>query len=124
MDFMQKIKVMIVEDELIIAINIQRQLMMSVNLNVMKPIAKGEKAVEVAKTERPDLILMDILLANKMNGVEAAREILNVYDPVIVFASGFIDDEDISEQINDLHAYKLRKPYEAETVKRMIEEIF
>lgn len=121
---MQKIKVMIVEDELIIAINIQRQLMMSVNLNVMKPIAKGEKAVEVAKTERPDLILMDILLANKMNGVEAAREILNVYDPVIVFASGFIDDEDISEQINDLHAYKLRKPYEAETVKRMIEEIF
>jgi CheY-like chemotaxis protein len=73
------IKILVVEDELIVAADIKHQLMNDSNRTVLDLVSKGEKAIEVAITERPDVILMDIVLGTKMNGLEAAREILNVF---------------------------------------------
>lgn len=117
------IKILIVEDELLVALNLKLQLMNPSSRTVLEPVSKGEKAIEVAKTERPDIILMDIVLGTKMNGLEAAREILNIYNPVIIFASGYIDDK-ISNEIDSFKAFKLRKPYKIEDVNNIIETVF
>ena len=82
------LKVLVVEDEIFVAINLKQQLMQYFALNVLTPVAKGEKAVEVAEAERPDLIFMDIILSTNVTGIEAARKILNIYNPVIIFTSG------------------------------------
>jgi CheY-like chemotaxis protein len=117
------IKILVVEDELIVAADIKRQLMNDSNRTVLDLVSKGEKAIEVAITERPDVILMDIVLGTKMNGLEAAREILSIYKPVIIFVSGYIDDK-ISNEIDSFMAFKLRKPYKIKEVNAIIEAVF
>lgn len=117
------IKVLVVEDEIIVAASIKQQLTNSLDLNVLKPVGKGEKAIEVAVSERPDVILMDIVLSTDMNGVEAAREILSIYNPVIIFASGYIDQK-ISDEIDSLKAFKLYKPYKLEDITTIINTAF
>jgi CheY-like chemotaxis protein len=116
------IKILVVEDEVLVAADIKRQLMHYSNRTV-DHVSKGEKAVEVANIERPDIILMDIVLGTKMNGLEAAREILNIYKPVIIFASGYIDDK-ISNEIDSFNAFKLKKPYSIKDVNKIIEAVF
>lgn len=113
------IKILIVEDELLVALNLKLQLMNPSSRTVLEPVSKGEKAIEVAKTERPDIILMDIVLGAKMNGLEAAKEILNIYSPVLIFTSGYIDDK-ISNEIDSFKAFKLKKPYQIEDVNKII----
>ena len=58
-----------------------------------------------------------------MNGLEADREILNIYKPVIIFASGYIDNK-ISNEIDSFMAFKLRKPYKIKEVNAIIETVF
>ncbi|HZW39175.1 MAG TPA: response regulator [Ignavibacteriaceae bacterium] len=117
------IKILIVEDEMIVAFDLKQQLMTIPNHTVVDTVGKGDKAIEVAKLKKPDLILMDIVLGKKMNGLTAAREILNIYNPVIIFTSGFIDDK-ISDEITSMNAFMLRKPYNVSDINGIIEEVF
>ena len=71
-----KFKVLIVEDELLTAKSLKMDLE-KLGLDVLDPIAKGEDSVPVAIQENPDLILMDIRLADGLDGIEAAEEILS-----------------------------------------------
>ena len=117
------LKVLVVEDEIFVAINLKQQLMQYFTLNVLTPVAKGEKAVEVAQAERPDLIFMDIILSTKVTGIEAARAILSIYNPVIIFTSGYIDEK-ISREIEKLHALGVKKPYDFNDLKDIIVKYF
>ena len=63
------------------------------NFNVIKPVGTGEKAIKVAQEENPEVILMDIRLASKMSGIEAAREILLFSDAYIIFMTGYLDEK-------------------------------
>mgnify|MGYP000877125902 CR=1 FL=1 len=67
-------KVLIVEDEAISALLIQKKLA-AAGLDVLPPVATGEKAVELALNEKPDIVFMDIRLAGRMDGIEAAGRI-------------------------------------------------
>ena len=51
----------------------------------LEAVAYGEKAVERAGDQHPDLVLMDINLAGKMDGIEAARLIRERYDIPLFF---------------------------------------
>jgi CheY-like chemotaxis protein len=112
------LKVLIVEDELFVAMDLKRQIIKHLGFIVLTPVGIGETAVEVAEKERPDIIFMDIVLSSRMNGVEAARRIKNIYHPLIIFTSGYID-ETISAEIDSLNAHKIFKPYEFEAVKNI-----
>ncbi|MBI5664847.1 MAG: response regulator [Nitrospirae bacterium] len=71
---MAKARILIVEDEGIVALDIQNRLINS-GYSVCGITSSGEEAVQKTKTERPDLVLMDIKLAGKLDGLEAARQI-------------------------------------------------
>src|SRR4030067_1502632 len=81
---MSKKRIMIVEDEWIIAEDIQKCLN-KLGYAVSAIESFGEKAVQKAEEDKPDLILMDIVLKGEMDGIEAARQIYTRFGIPIVF---------------------------------------
>ena len=66
---MEKRKIMVVEDERIVARDLARQLI-DLGYDVVATAYSGEEAVEKAGEVRPDLVLMDIVLDRKMDGIQ------------------------------------------------------
>jgi CheY-like chemotaxis protein len=71
---MDKAKIMVVEDERIVARDLARQLG-DLGYDVVATAYSGEEAVEKVGEVHPDLVLMDIVLAGKMDGIQAAEKI-------------------------------------------------
>ena len=84
---MQKEKILIVEDELILAMELEMRLQ-SKNFCNIKIVTKGEQAVKSAKSFQPDVILMDIMLSGVINGIEAATQILAHKKIPIIYITG------------------------------------
>ncbi|MBN2511089.1 MAG: response regulator [Spirochaetales bacterium] len=80
--------VMIVEDEVFIAMSLEIQLK-TAGYHVCGRTATGEDAVRAAEELSPDVILMDIRLAGQIDGIEAARKILERAQPVLIFMTGY-----------------------------------
>jgi 1,2-diacylglycerol 3-beta-glucosyltransferase len=96
----RKIKILIVEDEAINAFSMQRALIMS-GYKVCELVSTGEEAVAAAKQEKPDLVIMDIILNGSVNGIEAAREIRSRSDTPILFITGY-DERKLIQQIKSI----------------------
>ncbi len=113
-------RILIVEDEEGIAIHLSF-LLTRMGYSPQEPIAYGEKAVEQAAELHPDLVLMDINLAGKMNGLEAARLIHEKYDIPSIFLSAIAPDNTIlKSQDNHPYAY-LVKPVKEPDLRAAIE---
>ncbi|MFA6923292.1 MAG: response regulator [Bacteroidales bacterium] len=100
---MAKAKILIVEDESIIAKDIQNSLL-NLNYNVPDIVNTGEKAIMAVEEHKPDLVLMDIVLKGEMNGIEAAKKIKEEYNVPVVFLTANADDAIINKA-------KLAEPY-------------
>ncbi|RLC56678.1 MAG: response regulator [Candidatus Cloacimonadota bacterium] len=119
----KKIKILIAEDEAIIVQCLKMELELH-GYEVCNFVAEGEEAIEIAKEEKPDIILMDIHLSGKMDGIEAARQIVALKDIPIIFMTGF-NDTNIHKKAQDINpvAY-LEKPIEVYDVTPIIESVF
>jgi CheY-like chemotaxis protein len=95
-----KIKVLIVEDEILIGLMLAKKLR-SYGYDIGKVETTGERAVERTGLEKPDVILMDITLAGEMNGFEAARRIKKGYGTPIIIFSGY-DERSLQEQVRTI----------------------
>lgn len=80
-------KILIVEDELIFAMELEMRLQSKDFYNT-KIVTKGEQAVKSAKSFQPDVILMDIMLPGVINGIEAAIQILAFKKIPIIYITG------------------------------------
>lgn len=101
---------MIVEDEAMTADDI-RASVEEMGYCVTSVAASGEEAVERAGQDRPDLILMDIVLGSGIDGIEAAGRIRDHQNIPIVFLTAFADDEMIERaKITEPFGYLL-KPF-------------
>jgi DNA-binding LytR/AlgR family response regulator len=107
---MSKINVLVVEDESIVSKDIQHSLK-KLGYNVVGASSTGDKAIELAGEERPDIILMDIMLKGGMNGIEAAEQIKELYSIPIVFLTAYADESTLSKaKITEPYGYIL-KPF-------------
>ncbi|MCZ7372465.1 MAG: response regulator, partial [Candidatus Methanoperedens sp.] len=88
---MEKIKILVVEDESIIAEDIRRSLE-NLGYSVPSVVSSGEAAINKAKEERPDLVLMDIMLKGKMDGIVAAGKIRSEFNIPTVYLTAYGDD--------------------------------
>jgi CheY-like chemotaxis protein len=86
----KKTRILIVEDVLVFAKQVKLRLE-SRDYMVIDIVDTGEKAIEAAKRDQPDVILMDITLNTSMTGIDAAREITKVSNIPIVFLTGNTD---------------------------------
>lgn len=89
---MDKTKIMVVEDEAIIANDIARQLK-DMGYDVVAIAYSGESAVEKVTELHPDLVLMDIVLAGKMDGIQAAEKIMALSGTPVVYLTSYADDK-------------------------------
>ncbi len=117
---MEKAKILIVEDEAIIAMEIENQLQ-SLGYEVTSIVDTGEKAIEKAEADKPDLILMDIRIKGEMDGIEAAEEVRNKYGIPVIFSTAYLDEERIERAKITMPFGYVLKPIQERDLKVTIE---
>lgn len=112
-------RVLIVEDEAIVAMALSRALP-RFGYHVCRVFASGEEAIEGVENERPDLILMDIHLVGALDGIQAADHIRARYDIPIVFMTGY-DISHIQDRTRHLtNVAHVGKPVGIQTLAEII----
>lgn len=115
-------RIAVVEDEGIVAMDISKCLT-SLGYEVSFVSDSGEKTIEMLNEYGADMILMDVELKGKINGLETARKIKENSDIPVVFLTAF-EDEATLKRIRDLSsAGYLVKPFEDEQLKMTIEKV-
>ena len=121
-NLMKKQKILIVEDEIIIALHL-KNLIRRLGKYECASVPSGEQAVELSKTFEPDLIFMDINLSGQINGIEAAKQIRTENDVPVVFVSAFTDEDTIEEAKRTNPAGYLTKPIYAHEINKTLTEL-
>jgi diguanylate cyclase (GGDEF)-like protein/PAS domain S-box-containing protein len=85
-------RILIVEDEKIIALDLQRRLE-RFGFSVVGMAASGPEAVDLAKDREPDIILMDIRLEGEMDGIEASKQIRAKFAIPVIFLTAYTDEK-------------------------------
>ena len=117
---MNKTNILVVEDESIVALDLENGLR-SLGYSVPALASSGEEAIQKAAETRPDLVLMDIRLRGDMDGVEAAGEIRARFDIPVVYLTAFADD-DIVRRARSTEPYGyLIKPFEERQLHTTVE---
>ena len=113
-------KILVVDDEAIITMQLEERLS-AMGYTVSGMAASGEDAVDKARRFRPDLVLMDIVMPGKMNGIEAAKIVTQELDIPVVFVTSYADDK-IIEQAKSVRPYGyIVKPFNELEIKAAIE---
>ncbi len=89
---MEKAKILIVEDEGIIAKDLQLRLK-DMGYNVPSIVNNGEEALKKVKEIKPNLVLMDIVLIGQMDGIETAGKIRLTADIPVIYLTAYADEE-------------------------------
>jgi PAS domain S-box-containing protein len=114
------VKILVVEDETIVAADLTEKLR-HLGYDVMGSTGLGEQAVTIATAERPTLVLMDIVLAGEMDGIEAADRIRQICNLPIIFLTAHSDSETlIRAKATGPFGYLL-KPFNAHELETHIE---
>ena len=117
---MGSIKVLIVEDENIVALEIKSRLK---KLGYMVPsvASTGEEAIRKAEAFLPDLVLMDIMLKGNIDGIEAAKQISQKMDIPVVYLTAYADNQTLERaKVTAPYGYIL-KPFEENDLRTSIE---
>ncbi len=117
---MEKARILVVEDQSIIALDLQNRLI-GLGYDVPLTLAYAEEAVRRCGDLHPDLVLMDIRLKGEMDGIQAAQMIRAEHDVPVVFLTAYSDEPTLqrAQQIEP-HGYLL-KPFEDRELRLTIE---
>jgi len=117
---MDKIRILIVEDEGLIARDIE-DMVRNAGYEVCAVVGTGEDAVGKAETTHPDLILMDIILRGEMDGVEAAEKIREGFNIPVIYLTAHTDENTLQRaKLTEPLGYTL-KPVEQKELMTVIE---
>ncbi len=117
---MEKKKILIVEDERIVAEDIKTKLEY-VGYAVAGIASSGEESVKKAEKLQPDLVLMDIVLEGKMDGIEAAAQILYRFNIPVVYLTAYSDERTLKKAKATEPFGFIIKPFEAQDLFTAIE---
>jgi AmiR/NasT family two-component response regulator len=112
-------RVMLVEDEGIVAMDIQHRLE-KLKYQIVGHAVSGDEAVRLANETLPDLILMDVKLRGPIDGIEAAALIHSTLDVPIIYLTAFADETTLERaRLTQAYGY-LIKPFEDHELKSAI----
>ena len=120
---MAKKRIMVVEDEGITAMRIQRS-MEDTGYTVTSIVISGEEAIEKAEEDKPDLVVMDILLSGKMNGIEAAGKINSRFNIPVVYLTAYSDEKMIKTIKKTEPLGYIIKPFDERELRIVVEIAF
>lgn len=117
---MSDVRILIVEDAGVIALDIQRTLA-QLGYLVAGVAASKDEAIRLARQTRPDVVLMDIKLGNDMAGIDAATAIRQELDIPIIYLTAYGDEETLRRaRLSEPYGYLL-KPFEPRELAVAIE---
>ena len=117
---MSQARILIVEDELVVARDIARQLAL-LGYEPAAQTPRGEEAIVLAEQLRPDLVLMDIRLAGQMDGIAAAQVIRERFAIPVVFLTAFAGNGILERaKVTEPFGYII-KPFQDSELRTVIE---
>jgi len=119
----EKKRILIVEDAGIVAMELRR-ILDGLGYTVTGIAGSGEEAITMCLASRPDLILMDIKLPGKLNGIEASKEIRKSVAVPVIFTTAYSDSETIEEVQKTFPFGFVIKPYREKDLLVAIETAF
>jgi len=115
-----ELRALIVEDETLIAEELGERLS-HLGFSVIAMVDSAEEGIAIATRERPDLVLMDIRLKGKKDGVEAAKEIRSQVDVPIVYLTAYSDQLTVDRVRGSEHDAFLLKPFQGRELQTTID---
>jgi len=107
---MYRPKIMIVEDEIVVAMELEEKLR-AMGYFVGAIVSSGEDAVSEVEVNRPDLVLMDVRLQGEMDGIQAAELIRQRHNVPVIYLTAYADDATLQRaKITEPYGY-LVKPF-------------
>lgn len=114
-----KVRVLIVEDEAIVALDIKSALK-KLGHDVVKNVSNYDDALMAVNEHDIDIILMDVDLKNSKDGIETAKAIKTIKDIPLIYLTAFSDEETISRAVETNPVGYLNKPFRREELKSNI----
>lgn len=107
---MEKLNIFIVEDESIVAKDIQNNLI-KLGYNVLGIANNGNDAIEQIKSLNPDVVLMDIMIKGDLTGIEVAEQLRKFVNVPVIFLTAYADESTLSRaKVTEPYGYIL-KPF-------------
>jgi response regulator RpfG family c-di-GMP phosphodiesterase len=120
---MPPIKILVVEDESLVAKDIHNMLL-GRGYEVVGVLSTGEAALESVSASRPDLVLMDIVLKGDIDGIAAARTIWETHGVPVVYLTAYADETTLARaKVTEPFGYIL-KPFDERELQTTIEMAF
>ena len=115
----KKLRVMIVEDEPITAID-EHEIISGFGYEVTGIYFSAAVALEKIDQDKPDLVVMDIMLSGPTNGLEAAAQIRQHYNLPIIFVSAITNTLGELKSEDQKGIYFVQKPYTERSLSKAI----
>lgn len=116
-------KVLIVEDDMIIAMVLERMIV-KLNHIVLDKVLEGKQAIRCANEHDPDLILMDIQLKDDVDGITAMEEIRKNSEVPVIYITGNSDQFNVNRAKATGYVEYMVKPIQMSDLKECIEKAF
>ncbi|MEQ8239597.1 MAG: response regulator [Cyclobacteriaceae bacterium] len=117
---MSKVKILVVEDEVVIADNIC-MILEDLGYEALEPAMDYEEALQICEEEHPDLAILDIQLAGKKDGIDLAWKIREEYDIPFIFLTSNSDKATVERAKKVAPPAYLLKPFNKEDLYVSIE---
>jgi len=113
-------RIMVVDDEAIVTTQLEESLT-SMGYEVIGSVYSGKEAVEMARRLRPDLVLMDIVMPGRLNGIDASVIVKKELDIPVIFLTAYADDNLINRARDSEPFGYILKPFQEREIKAAIE---
>lgn len=117
---MYKTKILIVEDEAVIAMELEDRLD-QMGYSVIGMASNGEVAIRKIASKKPDLILMDINLRGPLDGIEVTREVNARFDVPVIYVTAYSDDATLRKARETAPSGFLFKPFRDNELRAALE---
>jgi CheY-like chemotaxis protein len=110
-------RILIIEDNALLAIELE-ELIESLGHRPIGPVATGAQAIDLAKREKPDLILSDVKLRDGTSGIDAVDHIRSDIDIPVIYVTAYMDR--VNNRKSDPDIYVLPKPFSNNLIRSFI----
>ena len=117
---MEKVKILIVEDDMIIAADISMQLT-RMGYDITGILPRGEDALDHVTQNKPDIVLMDVNLKGELDGVQTAERIQDRHSVPLIYLTANADEATFNRAKHTLPEAFISKPFKRIDLERAIE---
>lgn len=119
---MSEVRILVVEDEAVVALS-ERFVLETMGYRVTGTACSGEEALALIEQDRPDLVLMDVLLQGALDGLETARRIDQRFGIPVVFVTAHEDSNLIRRAALSGPSAHIGKPFRDSELRMKIEQV-